>query len=74
MEQTDRKILQNLIAQRVARVISQIVNKECLDADIHVEVTVGTPSCYVDDMGESHTGKLITVEVDLIEEVDEDED
>lgn len=71
MEREDREILQGLIAKRVGKVVNDIIGKEKdLDEDIRVEVFVEQPSCYVDDKGETHTGRLITVMVDFIEETD----
>lgn len=73
MEKEDRQILQHTIAKRVGGVVSEIVRKERgLDEDIRIEVFVENPSCYYDDRGEVHTGGVVTVMVDFIEEDDEE--
>lgn len=73
MEQEDRKILQYRIASNVGKMVSEIIRKEqALDDDVHIAVLVEHPTCYIDDLGEAHTGKLITVAVDFIEEEEED--
>ena len=75
MEETDKKILQNMLAMCVGRAVNGVLCKEkSLDEDIHIDVVVDTPSCYVDDKGETHTGKLITVVVDFISGEDGDDD
>ena len=74
MEKIDREILRRNIAKHVGNVVRDIVNKEqFLDDDIRVEVFVETPSCYVDDNGETHTGRLISVMVDFSEDMEDDE-
>ena len=73
MEKEDRQILQHTIANRVGKVVSEVVRKEQgLDEDVRIEVFVENPSCYYDDNGEMHTGKIVTVMVDFIEEDDEE--
>lgn len=73
MESEDRQILQHTIAKRIGACVSEIVQKEkMLDEDIHIEVFVENPSCYYDDKGEMHTGQIVTVMVDFIEEDDEE--
>ncbi len=75
MEKTDMEIMQNLLAQRIGKVVAQVVGKvEALDEDIHIDVDVNTPSCYADDNGMIHTGRLITVCVAFAREEDIDED
>lgn len=73
MEQADRQILQHTLAKRIGGAVSEIVRKEQgLDEDIRIEVFVENPSCYYDDNGKMHTGKIVTVMVDFIEEDDEE--
>lgn len=73
MDREDREILQHTIASRVGKVVCEIIRKEeCLEEDVHIDVFVGQPSCYFDDKGEMHTGKVITVAVDVIEDDEED--
>lgn len=75
MEESDKDILRNLLAQRVGKVVGQTVLKmDGLDVDVHVEALVSTPSCYMDDKGEMHTGKLVSVVVIFSEEGEEDDE
>lgn len=74
MEKTDREILQNVLAQRVGKVVSEIVkNTDGIADDIAVGAFVETPTCYYDDNGERHTGKLITVNVEFIDDMEEED-
>ena len=74
MENEDRQILQHAIARSVGKAVSDIIQKEqCLYEDIRIEVFVENPSCYYDDNGEMHTGKIVTVMVDFSEEDDEED-
>lgn len=75
MEETDRKILQNMLARKVGKAVNDVIVKlGDFDEDIQVRAIVDKPSCYVDDSGTTHFGRLITIEVDIIEEAVDDED
>ena len=73
MEDTGRKILENLLARRVGQAVYDVLSEEkTFDEDVHIDVVVDTPSCYLDDVGKIHSGRLITVVVEFMREEDED--
>ena len=74
MENTDKEILRNLLSRRIGQVVNEIIsNEQSLDEDVRICVSVDAPSCYIDDTGKLHTGRLIVVDVCFTEdEGDED--
>lgn len=74
MEQTDREILQNLLARRIGNVVNETISGREVDGDISISVMVESPDYYLDEKGNGHSGRLITVVVDFMEESDDDED
>ena len=75
MEQTDKDILKGLLANRVGQVVCDVLSKHGYpEEDIHMDVMVSKPSCYVDDEGGMHNGRLITVYLNFMSEERDDED
>lgn len=72
MDSDDKKILENEMSVKVAR----MVRKWCDDNEVYdpvvVHATVSHPSCYLDDAGVIHTGSLIAVDCDIVDDDDDD--
>ena len=73
MEKEDKVILENEVSVAVDRVVSQWIKKNEVDDPVIVQANVMQPTCYIDDAGVSHSGKLITVNCHIVE-IDEDDD
>ena len=74
MDQDDKKILESEIAVPVGRAVSQWLRKNQIEEPVIVQANVMQPTCYIDEAGVSHTGKLITVNCRIIEPDDDDDD
>lgn len=74
MDDIDKKIIQKNLARRVGLLVNEIVGGKDIDEDVSISILVDTPSCYVDDAGVSHSGRLITVDVAFASEEDCGED
>ena len=70
MDFIDKKIMAN----QIGKAVYDIVSKEEFDEPMAVITEVGNPTCYYDDKGEAHDGRLITVRVSFAEHDDEDDD
>ena len=73
MDYTDRKIFTAELTKRIGSAIHALVEKYDVTDTIMVEAIVDTPAGYVDDKGNVHGGRLITVFVDFDEDYDDDE-
>lgn len=71
MEETDRQILRHTLAVRVGKAVSEAIAKERnLEEDVYVMVGVTRPACYIDDAGETHSGHIVIVDVEIADITD----
>lgn len=71
---TDKKIMANQLSRKVGRAIYDTISKEGFDEPMAVVAEVTNPTCYYDDNGQAHDGRLICVRVTFAEDDDEDYD
>lgn len=74
MDETDRRIIADQLAKQVGRIVSRCYEKDGFDEDMSVEVSVETPTCYFDENGAPHNGRIVIVDVSFAGEEDEDDD
>ena len=74
MDSADRKILENEIAVPVGKAISQWVRKNGIEDPVSVQVTVTHPTCYIDEVGVSHAGRLIVCNAEIMDMDDYNDD
>ena len=74
MDETDRKIVTNLLAKQIGEAVSKWMARNGIEDGVQAHAFVETPTCYIDEKGEMHTGRLIPVNVDFLDEDDEDDD
>lgn len=74
MDDTDKKIIADQLAKQVGKIVSSCYEKGGLDEDVSVEVSVETPTCYFDENGVPHNGRIVIVDVGFSVEGESDED
>lgn len=74
MDDYDKQIYANELAIPLGKAISQWMRKNNVEEPVIVRATVTDPTCYIDEQGVSHTGRLVTVNVDIAEYIDDDDD
>lgn len=74
MDEADRKILEHELAGPVGKAVSQWMRKNGIDEPVIVQAQVSQPTCYIDDEGVSHSGKLVTVNCRIVDEPDDIDD
>ena len=70
MDYADKKILENEIAVPLGKAVSQWIRKNGIDCPVYVSAEVSQPSCYIDEQGVSHVGKLVTVDCEIADDED----
>lgn len=72
MNKTDKDMIIGLLSKEVGKAVKGWAAKNDVKEDVNVDAHMFTPSCYVDEVGVVHYGKLITVDIDI--EGDDDDD
>ena len=74
MDDTDKKILENEVSVVIGNAVSRWIKKNGIEDPVVVQAHVMQPTCYIDDMGVSHSGQLITVNCHIVDIDDDDDD
>lgn len=74
MDNTDKKILENELAQPLGRAVSLWAKKNDIDSPVVINANLTHPSCYVDEQGVTHFGHLIVVNCEIIDNDDDYDD
>ena len=74
MDESDKKILENAIAVPIGKAVCKWAKMHNIDQPVIVHASVTQPSCYIDEQGVSHTGNLIVVDCDIVNEEESDDD
>lgn len=73
MDFDDRLILENELAEKVGGAMAAWARRNSVPPPVSVHALLSSPTCYFDDDGRRHAGPLITVEVRMMEDGDDDD-
>ena len=72
MDSVDKEISKNQLAKKLGKVVNEWLSVNDVRKPFVIEVLVDTPTCYYDERGCSHDGRLITINMESLSESDDE--
>lgn len=75
MDSADRKILEHKLSKQIGKSVSVWLKENDLeDMPVVVAASVTHPTLYIDEMGVSHTGHVVLVDVRINDDDNDDDE
>ena len=68
MDYSDKKILEHQLSVPIGRAVNKWAKENDIRGNVVANVVLQQPSCYVDECGLCHTGNLIVVNCEIVDD------